>query len=89
MARYRVTIYGHTYEAMIDLIHKHRVDVLDHGARRLKENLYRAYAILDPDRISQLQAAGYQVERHEDVDETFKARQRDIGVGDRYKDRMP
>jgi len=47
MPRYRVAIYGKTYSAMIDLVIKHQIDVLDHGSRKLSEDLYRAYALLD------------------------------------------
>ena len=33
--------------------------------------------------------AGYHVERHEDVDETGKERQKEVGRGDRYKQPNP
>ncbi len=87
MPRYRVAIFGETYEAMIDLVKIHQITVLDHGSRRLTEHLFRAYAILEPEQIDKLQAEGYKVERFEDVDETAKLRRQDIGVGDRYRDR--
>jgi carboxypeptidase T len=87
MPRYRVAIHGQSPQAMLDLVHKHKVDVLDHGSRKLRDNLYRAYAILDPDQIKALEAAGYQVERHEDVDDNAKIRQREVATGDRYKQR--
>lgn len=87
MPRYRVAIYGESYPAMLELINKHKVNVLDHGSRKLNEHLYRAYAILDAIQIKRVETAGYKVERHEDVDETAKQRQGEVGTGDRYRDR--
>jgi len=54
---------------MTDLVRKHKIQVLDHGARRSKEAGFVVHAIVsDPD-IQRLQDAGYNVEKLEDVDE--------------------
>lgn len=87
MARYRVAIYGKTYEAMVDLVRVHRVEVLDHGARKVGEGRFRAYALLDAEGIKRVEAAGFAVERHEDVDAVTKERQREVGLGERYERR--
>jgi hypothetical protein len=36
-----------------------------------------------------LEANGYQIERHEDVDEASKARQQEVGRGNRYQQAQP
>jgi hypothetical protein len=84
MARHRVAIYGRSFEQMRDLVLKHHIDVLDHGTRRRGERGFRAFAILDPDALERLRSAGYVVEVFEDVDATGKARQAEVGKGNRY-----
>jgi hypothetical protein len=39
----------------------------------------------EPDQIQLLEDNGYHIERHEDVDEIGKARQAEVGKGNRYK----
>ena len=86
MPRYRVTISSTDREAMLDLVRKYKVGVLDHRARPpAQPGAYSVDAILEPPSISTLLQAGYAVERHEDVDELGKARQREVGKGDRYR----
>jgi hypothetical protein len=36
MPRYRVTIFGRDYDAMADLVRKHKVDVLQQTVRRVR-----------------------------------------------------
>ena len=81
MARYRVAIYGQNYQSMLDLVNKLRINVLDHGSRKLNDRLYRAYAILDAQQVKQIETAGYRIERYEDVDEIAKLRQEEVGKG--------
>jgi carboxypeptidase T len=85
IARYRVTITGPNNEAMADLIRKYKIQVLDHGIRYNKETGYLVDAITQPTEMRLLEAAGYHIERHEDVDEVGKARQKEVGKGNRYK----
>jgi hypothetical protein len=40
---------------------------------------------VDSHQIQTLEARGYRVEVHEDIDEIGKARQAEVGKGDRYK----
>jgi hypothetical protein len=87
MPRYRVAIYGQSYKSMLDLVNKHRINVLDHGSRKLNDRLYRAYAFLDDPEINRIETAGYRIVRHEDVDQTAKLRQAEVGTGDRYQNR--
>ena len=93
MPRYRVTIFGRDYDAMADLVRKHKVDVLRHTVRQLDEGGYSVDAIVDDAQIRSLQtraveteAGEYTIERHEDVDEAGKARQEEVGKGDDYEE---
>ncbi len=73
---------------MIDLVRKHKIQVLDHGARRSKEAGFVVHAIVSDADIQRLQDAGYNVEKLEDVDEVGRARQKEVGRGDRYKEKQ-
>jgi hypothetical protein len=84
MSRYRITISAQSKEAVADLIRKHRINVFDHGRQSLKGGPYLVDALADDAQISMLEAQGYKVERHEDVDEAGKLRQQEIGRGNRY-----
>lgn len=85
MPRYRITISAQSQEAIADLIRKYRINVFDHGRRSLKEGPYAVDALADDAQIRLLEAQGYTVERHEDVDEAGKLRQQEIGRGNRYQ----
>jgi hypothetical protein len=84
MPRYRITITSEDREAMLDLVRKHKIHVLDHGSGSTPAG-YTAHAIVEQTEIEKLEKAGYKVHRHEDVDEVGKRRQQDVGRGDRYK----
>ncbi len=86
MPRYRITISSKDREAMLDLVRKHKIQIDDHTSRSTESGGYSVDAILEPADIQKLEQAGYQVQRHEDVDKTGKARQKEVGRGDRYKD---
>ena len=88
MPRYRITITSKDREAMLDLVRKHKIQVFDHGSGSTKGG-YRVDAIAEPIDIDKLEKAGYQIHRHEDVDELGKLRQQEVGRGDRYKPSGP
>jgi len=85
MPRYHITISSQSGQAMTDLVRKYKIDVLDHGARHSKEAGFLVHAIVPDSDIERLRDAGYTVKQHEDVDETGKARQKEVGQGNRYK----
>ena len=87
MPRYRITISAQSKEAIADLIRKYRINVFDHGRQSVKDGPYAVDALADDAQIRMLEAQGYTVERHEDVDEAGKLRQQEIGKGDRYQQR--
>lgn len=89
MPRYHITISSQSGQAMTDLVRKHKIQVLDHGAHRTKEGGFVVHAIVQEEDIKRLQDAGYTVQQHEDVDETGKARQKEVGQGNRYKKDQP
>ncbi len=84
MPRYRVTFSGQGYEAMADLMRVHQVEVLHRSSRHKGRQRYTVDALADDSVIQQLMQAGYQVERHEDVDEVGRQRQQEVGQGNRY-----
>ena len=83
MPRYRITILGLNRERMFDLVRTHKINVFDHGMRQI-ETGYTVDAIAEPAEIQELEAAGYQVQTHEDVDVCGKERQNEVGRGNRY-----
>jgi hypothetical protein len=85
MTRYRITISGPNNAAMTDLVRKHDIEPFDHGIRFAPDIGYAVTAIATPEEIRKLQQDGYRVVQHEDVDESGKARQREVGVGNRYE----
>jgi len=86
MTRYLITISGPSNEAMADLVRKYKIQVFDHGIRYSKAG-YLVDAIAEPDEIQLLEAAGYYIQRHEDIDEIGKARQKEVAKGNRYSQR--
>jgi hypothetical protein len=87
MPRFHVTISGQGYEAMADLVRAHKVSVLHKTVRDKGKQRYTVDAIVDDQAIPLLTAAGYEVERHYDVDEVGRERQKEVGQGDRYAGR--
>jgi len=88
MPRYHIIITGRDAEAMLDLVRVHKINVLDHGQRRTQA-AFLVHAIADETDIQRLKDAGYEVEQREDVDQTGKARQEEVGVGNRYLKERP
>ena len=67
---------------MADLVRKYKLHIIDHSVRHDKDTgHHHVDAIAQPDEIQLLEANGYHVERHEDVDEVGKARQAEVGKG--------
>jgi hypothetical protein len=89
MARFRTTITTKDREAMLDLVRKHKIQVFDHGNRYTEGVGYSVGAVLESAAIEELEGKGYRVERHEDVDKRGKARQKEVGRGDRYRQGEP
>lgn len=92
MPHYRITLSGLSDEAYADLIRKHQtqqISVSDHGIRHDPDSGYTVDAIADEAQIRQLEVGGYQIERHEDVYEAGKARQQEVGRGNRYEQFLP
>lgn len=87
MPRYRITIKSNDREAMLDLVRVHKISVYDHGSKQSPSGEYSVDATADTAEIRELRGAGYHVDRHEDVDKVGRARQREVGKGDRYRDR--
>jgi len=88
MPRYRVTITSRDRNAMLDLVRVHRISVFDHGVKHSATGEYRVDAAADDADISKLRGAGYEVDPHEDLDQLGRARQNEVGRGDRYQDRV-
>lgn len=86
MTRYRISITNPSTEVMSDLVRKYKLHIIDHTVRHDKQTgQHHVDAIAQPNEIQLLEDNGYHVERHEDVDEIGKARQKEVGKGSRYK----
>jgi hypothetical protein len=72
---------------MIDLIRKYNLEPLDHGSRKVNDQLFRAEVVIDEKGLQQLKAAGYELQVHDDIDETGIRRQQEVAKGDRYRER--
>ncbi len=89
MPRYHVTILGKDYDAIADLVRKYHVAVVRQTAHKLDRGGYTVDAVADPALIHTLEANGYQVQQHEDIDEAGKAGLREVGQGNRYERPTP
>jgi hypothetical protein len=80
---FHITVRGADREAMADLVRVHGVRVLP---QTLDESAAqpRVDAMADESTIQRLTDAGYQVERHEDLDEAAREDLRDVGQGNRF-----
>jgi hypothetical protein len=74
---------------MLDLVRKYKIQVFDHGNRYTESTGYSVDAVADTADIQKLKQAGYDVQQHEDMDKVGKARQREVGRGDRYRKTGP
>jgi hypothetical protein len=84
MPNYHVTVHGTDRDSMADLVRRHGTRVY---AQTLQERpgTCQVDAIADEDMINTLRAAGYTVDRHEDVDEAAQESLGDVGTGNRYR----
>jgi len=89
MPRYRISITSKDREAMLDLVRVHKFKVFDHGSQYSDATGYSVDGIAEPSMIARLQAAGYRVKQHEDVDKAGKERQGEVARGDRYRQKGP
>lgn len=78
MPRHHVVITGNDYDAMANLVRRHRVDVARHTVESVTGGAYRVHAHASAAQVRALTAAGYRVERREDVDRHGKARQAEV-----------
>ena len=74
----RVTIQGDSQEAMGELVLKHEVDVVRSTVRSREDGGYAVDAVVSPERLARLTAAGYAVDVIEDADEIAAARRGEI-----------
>jgi len=69
---------------MAGLVGKYDIEIFDHGIRPAADQGYTVAALAVPDQIRKLQQDGYVVVQHEDADQLGKARQREVGQGNRF-----
>ena len=75
MAQYDITIMGRDYDAMADVVRKHKISVLGHTARKLAKRGFSVRAVATTAQVCALQKAGYKVKQHEDLDKADRKRQ--------------
>jgi murein tripeptide amidase MpaA len=78
MARYRVTVAGKNYDAMADLVRKHKLNIAGHTGRKAGRGRYVVDAFADSGQIETLKSEGYRVDVHEDVQEAGATRQAEV-----------
>ena len=83
MPNYHVTVHGTGREALADLVRVHGLRVY---AQTLDEQPTdpRVDAIADDATIGRLVAAGFRVDRHEDIDQAAQESIGEVGQGNRY-----
>src|SRR5687767_5464018 len=85
MPRYRVTIVGRDYDAMADLVRRHRIAVVRQTATALRKGAYSVQGFATPEEVRSLQQAGYRLEIHEDVEAVGRQRQTEVGSARRAR----
>jgi hypothetical protein len=83
MPRFHVTVSSSSHDQIIDLRRVHKLRVVDHGARR-DGDVFTVHAIADPVVIRALEGAGYSVAIYENLDETGRQYQDEVGQGNRF-----
>jgi carboxypeptidase T len=78
MPRYRVTIAGKTYDAMADIVRRHRLNIAGHTGKEKGPGSYAVDAFADSGQIERLRSDGYGVTVHEDVREAGVKRQSEV-----------
>lgn len=77
MPRYRVTVTGKTYDAMADLVRRHRLNIAGNTGKKAGRR-YVVDAFADSEQIEALKSDGYDVDVHEDVHEAGTRRQAEV-----------
>src|SRR5436190_11219824 len=75
MAQHDITITGRDYDAMADVVRKHKVSVLGHTARKIAKRGFSVRALATTAQIRALQKAGYKIKQHEELDKAGRQRQ--------------
>jgi len=78
MPRYRVSIAGKTYDAMADLVRKHKLNIAGHTGKKAGRGRFVVDAFADLDQIARLRSEGFHVDVREDVQEAGKKRQLEV-----------
>src|SRR6476661_6963335 len=78
MPRYRVRITGKTYQAMADLVRKHKLNIAGHTGKQAGRHRYVVDAFADENQVVLLQSEGYKVDVKEDVREAGTRRQQEV-----------
>ena len=88
MARYHITVSGGDRKTFTQLARRKRVGVVRHLGSEFEEGGHRVSAVADAEQIRALKAAGFVVERHENVDRAAKETLADVAKGNRYRKRL-
>jgi carboxypeptidase T len=89
VGRFMVTITGKNQDAMADLVRKHGISVVRQTGQQLYDKTgFTVDAIIGSDQIKALEKEGYRVKVREDLEKIQKARQAEVGKGDRYQRKM-
>lgn len=89
MSKMLIHIIGHNKEAMMDLLNKHRIEIIRQTAQILSDTKeYSVDAIVEANQIEQLRELGYEIEVKENIEEIGKARQALVGKGNRFRSQM-
>ena len=78
MAQHDITIIGRDYDAMADVVRKHKVSVLGHTVRKLAKRGFSVRALATTAQVRALQKTGYKVKQHEDLDKAGRKRQAEL-----------
>jgi hypothetical protein len=83
VAHLHITVHGDDRAAMADIVRVHGVRVY---GQTLKERGggFQVDGVGDDAAIGRLTAAGYRVDRHEDLDEAAREGLREVGTGNRF-----
>ena len=87
MPRYHVTIRASDAQSFAGLVRDLQVPVL-HGAERSQDARFTVVSYVPEEQIRELEAAGYDVAVHEDIDAGKSARLADVGDANRYAERL-
>lgn len=74
----RVRIEGRDRQAMTDLVREHQVDVVRTTAKQHGDGKYAVDAVVTPEGLERLTAAGYRIDVLDDVDKVARQRRADI-----------